>query len=259
MKKLLIVGNWKMAPNTAKEAVKIWKPIQKTAHNLKHVETVICPPAVYLAHLGTLVTDRNCVLGAQDVSADTDVPHTGEISAPMVFDARARYAIIGHSERRARGETDETVAAKLRTILSYPLSPIVCVGESVRDDSGAWVRELKKQVKTIVSGLTEVQLARVVIAYEPIWAIGSKAKRSATPSECRDAVGVIRQIVADILKSDTVAQSMTALYGGSVNPENAIEFLQDGGIQGFLVGRASLDAKAFVQILKVAETKAKKS
>lgn len=258
MKKFLIVGNWKMAPERARDAEKTFKAIQKTAHTLKHVETVICPPAVYLAHLGALVTNRTCVLGAQDVSADTDIPHTGEISAPMVFDARARYVLLGHSERRARGETDESVAAKLKTVLSYPLSPIVCIGEMKRDDDGVWLRELKKQTKAVFSGLTDVELSRVVLAYEPVWAIGAKAKRSATAAECRDAVGAIRQAVADMMKSDTVAQKMTIIYGASVSPENAASFLIEGGVQGLLPGRVSLDPKAFSQILKTIDTLGKK-
>lgn len=249
MKKFLVVGNWKMAPERARDAVKIWKPIQKTAHGLKHVETVICPPAVYLAHLGTLVTDRTCVLGAQDVSADTDAPHTGEISAPMVFDARARYVILGHSERRARGESDEDVNAKLRTVLSYPLSPIVCVGEPVRDDASVWVRTLKKQVTSVLANLSDTELARVVIAYEPVWAIGSKAKRAATVTECRDAIGVIRQAIADV-SSQERAQKISILYGGSVNETTGTSFLMEGGANGLLVGRISLDPKAFSSLLK---------
>lgn len=257
MKKFLIVGNWKMAPQKAKEAEKMFKGIQKTAHSLKHVETVICPPAVYLAQLGALVTNRTCVLGAQDVSADTDAPHTGEISAPMVFDIRARYVILGHSERRARGETDELVRDKVKTVLQYPLSPIVCVGEVVRDDAGVWVRTLKKQVQSVIRELSDEELSRVVIAYEPVWAIGAKAKRAATATECRDAIGIVRQAIADSASQER-ARKMAILYGASVDADNASGFLTEGGANGLLSGRISLDPKGFGQLVKAVEALGKK-
>lgn len=251
--KKLIVANWKMNPAKGSEARKMFLGISKVANTLKKVETVVCPPLVYLESLGALVESRSCVLGAQDAFWEHSGAYTGQVSPDMVFNTKARYVIVGHSERRAMGETDEQVNMKIRGILQFPLIPIVCVGEKERDSEGAYIRNLKNQLKRSLEGLSQADLSRVVIAYEPVWAIGAKATGACNPAECREIVQVVRQVVADLSGSTDRAREAVVLYGGSVDATNAQGFLEDGLVQGLLVGRASLDPKTFNQILKIAE------
>ncbi len=249
----MIVGNWKMNPVKGSEASKMFASINKVAANMKNVETVICPPLVYLESLGAMVTTRACVLGAQDAFWEHEGAYTGQVSPDMVFNTKARYVIVGHSERRAIGETEEIIGLKLKSILQFPLIPILCVGENERDDDAYYIKEVKKQLKDSIDKLTVEEISRLVIAYEPVWAIGKKAKAPCTPAECREIVQVIRQVFADMLNSTEVAKGIPVLYGGSVDAENATGFLTDGLVQGLLVGRASLDPKVFSQIIKIAE------
>lgn len=251
--KKLIIANWKMNPVKGTEARKMFQAINRSAATMKSVETVVCPPLVYLESLGTLVTTRSCVLGAQDAFWEHAGAYTGQVSPDMVFNTKARYIIVGHSERRAMGETDEQVALKLKSILQFPLIPVLCIGEKTRDDDGAYIKEIRKQLKASLVGLTKEEIARLVIAYEPVWAIGKNAKAPCTPAECREVVQVIRQVLADQLGSTALVAQIPVVYGGSVDAVNAESFLLDGLVAGLLVGRASLDPKQFVQIIKIAE------
>lgn len=251
--KKLIIANWKMNPVKGTEARKMFQGINKTASSLKNVETVVCPPLVYLESLGTLVTHRSCVLGAQDAFWEHQGSYTGQVSPDMVFNTKARYVIVGHSERRAMGETDELVAKKLKSILQFPLIPVVCIGEKKRDDDAQYIKEIKKQFKDSIAGLTLDEIKRLVIAYEPVWAIGSHAQGVCSPASCREIVQVIRQVLADVMGSTDAAKQVPVVYGGSVDTENAQGFLEDGLVQGLLIGRASLDPKGFGTILKIAE------
>ena len=251
--KKLIIANWKMNPVKGAEARKMFQGINKVAVTLKNVETVVCPPLVYLESLGTLVTNRACVLGAQDAFWEHAGAYTGQVSPDMVFNTKARYVIVGHSERRAMGETDEVVAKKLKSILQFPLIPVVCIGEKKRDDDAHYIKELKKQLKDSISGLMLDEIKRLVIAYEPVWAIGKNAQGVCSPASCREVVQVIRQVLADVMGSTEYAKQVPVVYGGSVDSENAQAFLVDGLVQGLLVGRASLDPKTFGVIQKIAE------
>ncbi len=251
--KKLIVANWKMNPVDGKTALAWFKKIQIIAHkNAKNVETVVCPPSVYLQSLQSIVTDRACVLGAQDCFYESVGSYTGQISPEMIFNARARYVIVGHSERRELGETNEMVNKKIQKVLQYPLSVIVCVGEKKRFDNGAHFKEIKKQLVECLVGIPVSSYDRIIIAYEPIWAIGKSALRSATVDECFEMVTVIRRSIAEITHNQIIAQNIFVLYGGSSNAENAVEFLTTGGANGLLVGRASLDPKEFGAMIGVA-------
>lgn len=231
----------------------MFQAINKVAASMKSVETVVCPPLVYLESLGTLVTTRSCVLGAQDAFWEHEGAYTGQVSPDMVFNTKARYVIVGHSERRAMGETDEIIAKKLKSILQFPLIPILCIGEKKRDDDGAYIKEIRRQLEASIEGLTSEELSRLVIAYEPIWAIGKNAHAPCSPAECREVVQVVRQVLADKLASTEAVKNISIVYGGSVDPANAELFLVDGLVSGLLVGRASLDPKSFNQIIKIAE------
>lgn len=250
--KKLIIANWKMNPVKGTEARKMFQAINKIASVQKNVETVVCPPLVYLESLGTLVTTRSCVLGAQDAFWEHVGSYTGQVSPDMVFNTKARYVIVGHSERRAMGETNEQVAKKLKSILQFPLIPVVCIGELSRDDDGMYIKEIRKQFKASIDGLTKEEVLRLVVAYEPVWAIGKNAQ-ACSPAECREVVQVLRQVLADVLGSTDQVKNIPMMYGGSVDADNAASFLTDGLVSGLLVGRASLDPKAFSQIIKIAE------
>lgn len=251
--KKLIVANWKMNPTDGKTALTWFKKIQTTAHKYgKAVETVICPPSVYLQSLQSVVTDRSCVLGAQDCFYESVGSYTGQISPEMIFNARARYVIVGHSERRELGETNEIVNKKIKKIVQYPLSIILCVGEKKRTDNGAHFKEIKKQLTECLKDVSLKDYERIVIAYEPIWAVGKDAVRSATAQECFEMITVIRRSIAEITGDQHVAQKIIVLYGGSSNSENMEEFLTTGVANGLLVGRASLDPKEFGKMIRVA-------
>lgn len=248
-----MVANWKMNPTQGKTAMAWFRSIQK--HTLKYVsnvETVVCPPAVYLSQLQELVTNRSCVLGAQDCFYESSGAYTGEISPEMIFNTRARTVIVGHSERRAIGETNMLINKKIKKILDYPLSVIVCVGEQKRSDNGIHFKEIKKQLAECLMDIPLDRFDRVVIAYEPIWAIGKDAKRPATAQECFEMVTVIRRSIAEITENQLIGQNITVLYGGSSNAENTTEFLTVGGADGLLIGRSSLDPKEFGKMIAIA-------
>ena len=170
----------------------------------------------------------------------------------MVFNAKARYVIVGHSERRELGETNEVVNKKVKKILQYPLSVIICVGEKKRSDNGAHFKEIKKQLAECLKDVTVKDFERIVIAYEPIWAIGKDAKRPATAEECFEMITVIKRSISEITNNQTVAHLVPVLYGGSSNAENTKEFLTVGGASGLLVGRASMDPKEFGAMISIA-------
>ncbi len=250
--KKLIIANWKMNPTRGLDARKLFKSVNTIASKLKNVETVICPPLVYLESLGELVTNRACVLGSQDAFWEHAGPFTGQVSADMIFGTKARYVIVGHSERRALGETDSDINKKIKSILQFPLIPVLCVGEISRDDDHQFVKLVKNQIRLALVDLTDEEISRVVIAYEPVWAIGSKAKKACEPADCREMSHIIKTVLADLSNSE-ITKNIPILYGGSVNSENSESYLKDGLVDGLLVGRASLDGKEFIKILKIAE------
>ena len=251
--KKLIIANWKMNPIDGKTALAWFKKIQTVAHKYgKSVETVVCPPSVYLQSLQSVVTDRSCILGAQNSFWEASGSFTGEISPEMIFNARARYVIIGHSERRELGETNEIINKKLQKNLQYPLSVILCVGEKKRSDNGAHFKEIKKQLSECLKGIPETLYDRIIIAYEPIWAIGKDAKRSATAEECFEMITVIRRSITEFTNNSELGQNIKVVYGGSSNASNTQEFLTIGGADGLLVGRASLDPKEFGSMITIA-------
>jgi triosephosphate isomerase len=255
--KKLIIANWKMNPVKGTEARKMFQNINKVATTMKYVETVICPPLIYLESLGSLITSRSCVLGAQDAFWEHVGAYTGQVSPDMLFNTKARYVIVGHSERRAMGETDEMISRKIKSILQFPLIPIVCIGEKSRDDDAMYIKEIRKQLKDSLAGLHPEEIVRIVVAYEPVWAIGKNAKGECTPVACREIVQVIRQLLADLLESTELAKNVPIVYGGSVGVENSLSFLEDGLVNGLLVGRISLDPKLFSKIIKIAEKASK--
>lgn len=251
-KKKLIVGNWKMNPWKMDDARKIFDGVKKEAGKLAHVQTVVCPPFVFLPDLAKKVSGHRVVLGAQDVFFEMEGAYTGEVSPLMLSSFGVKYVIIGHSERRAGGETDEMINKKVLAALKMGLTVVLCVGEQERNDGSEYFSFIKNQIETALVKVQKRTLANIVIAYEPVWAIGAKATGADTPSDFLEITIFIRKTLSDMFDR-TSAQSIPVLYGGSVNEKNSGSFLREGEADGLLVGRASLDPKKFITILKIAE------
>lgn len=251
-KKKLVVGNWKMNPQTAAEASRTFGKIRTTAGKLRKVNTVVCPPSVFLGDLRKGVMGKRLLLGGQDCHFEPDGSHTGEISALQLASVKAKYVIVGHSERRADGETDERIGGKVAAALKSGLSVIVCVGETARDKNGRYLKKIEDQLLRGLASVSQADFERVVIAYEPIWAIGKNALRPAHPRDVFEMKIFVRRVLSDAFGKNH-SEKMLFLYGGSVDAKNARDFLADGEADGLLVGRASLDAGAFGEILKIAE------
>src|SRR5450830_960732 len=184
MKKKIIIGNWKMNPLTGKEAEQLFIGIAKSISTVKKTEIVICPPFIFLEKLKKF--SRKILLGAQDSFLGDVGAFTGEISSQMLYDLGMKYVILGHSERRAMGENNIDINKKIKGSLSAGLRPILCVGESVRDENHEYLNFVKTQLVECLSGISKNSISKVIIAYEPIWAIGKGAIREATPEEFRE-------------------------------------------------------------------------
>lgn len=249
---MLIIANWKMNPQLPEEARDLFQKTKEAASSLANARAVVCPPYVFL---GLFVREAThvCALGVQNVSEEQSGAHTGDISAGQVAALGGQYAIVGHSERRARGETNEAVAQKARAALEAGLTPIVCIGEHERDEEGAYLSFLRTQITESLHGMPKKLRASAAIAYEPIWAVGENAVRADTPEDLLEVSIFIRKVLTEEYGA-RLAEAIPVLYGGSVNAENAGSFLSGGGVRGLLVGRASLDADEFAAILKDADT-----
>ncbi len=250
--KKLIIGNWKMYPQTVKEASAKFNVIKKTAGTLRNVQTVVCPPSIFAGDLRKLVTGHRCVLGAQNAWIDSEGAFTGEVSPAMIASLSFPYVIIGHSERRAMGETDELINKKIIAALKVGLTVVLCVGEHERDADGEYLKFISAQLRSDLKNIQRRDLEKVVVAYEPIWAIGKNALRAATPEDAHEVTISIKKTLADL--SGAPAGDLAVLYGGSVDAKNAGEFLLKSGVVGLLVGRASLDTDVFMEILKKADS-----
>jgi triosephosphate isomerase len=251
MSKKIIIGNWKMNPLTLKEAEKLFNDVAKNVSTVKKTEVVICPPFLYLEKLKKISKKIN--LGAQNAFWGDVGAYTGEVSAEMLYNIGARYVILGHSERRALGESNTDVNKKVRASLSAGLRPILCVGESARDENHGYFNLVKMQLEECLAGISKNSISKITIAYEPIWAISSTPNRQdATSDDSREMAIFIRKILSD--KFGEEVSNMRIIYGGSANEKDAEEFLKNGGVDGLLAGRASLDAKKFAEIVKICET-----
>jgi triosephosphate isomerase len=248
----VIAGNWK-CHTRLESAVALAKGLRQSLGGVDGVEVVVCPPFVYLTAVGDALAGSSLRLGSQDVHWQDDVAATGEVGPQMVAEL-AQYAIIGHSERRHQfGETDEMVARKVKAALAAGLRPIMCVGEKLQEREAAMTEEVL--VRQVRSGLDGAGVPDgFIIAYEPVWAIGSG--RAATPEIADEAVAVIRREVAS-LHGGAKADTVRILYGGSVTADNVAEFVARDGIDGALVGGASLKVDAFAGITReIARAKA---
>lgn len=249
MRKKIIAANWKMNKDV-NETSEFIASFQKEMQTYDcPAEVIICPPLISLHTAARLLQGSKIELGAQNFHYEDDGAYTGETSARMLKSLGVRYVIVGHSERRHHfGETDEVVSKKVKKALSSGLKVILCIGESLDErDGGVTEMVLERQVTTALNGLTEQQMSAIVIAYEPIWAIGTG--RNATPQQAEDAHAFIRSVVAKLFNKE-VASALTIQYGGSVKPDNASQLLSQPDVDGALVGGASLAADSFAKIVK---------
>jgi triosephosphate isomerase len=248
MRTPLIAGNWKMFKTVA-ETVKHVKALRALVKDITNVEIVVAPPFPSIHAAADALRGSNVFVAAQNLYWEREGAFTGEVSAPMIKDAGAELVIIGHSERRTLfGETDATVNRKIGAAFASVLTPIVCIGETLdqreRDET---LDVLDRQIKSGLDGVTSEQLVRLVIAYEPVWAIGTG--RNATPTQAGDAHSHIRQRLRQWFGVEA-ADRCRVIYGGSVKPENIRDLIAQPDVDGALVGGASLDVQSFFEILK---------
>jgi triosephosphate isomerase len=248
MRMPLCVANWKMY-GTLAEARPLATGVRDGLRRAKDVEVVLCPPFTALSAVGEILAGGSVALGAQNCHPEPSGAHTGEIAPPMLAELGCRYVILGHSERRRElGETDELINRKLRAVLAHGLTPILCVGETAEERrQGLTFTTVEGQLR---AGLAEVSLetmAGVVLAYEPVWAIGTGA--NATPGQAAEVHGYLRGLLSELASKDA-ASAIRIVYGGSVKPENAELLAAEAEIDGALVGGASLNAQGFVTIVK---------
>ncbi len=246
----IIAGNWKMH-KTEQEAFRLASDLKRRLAHVEAVKVVICPPFTSLSSAKKAIEDSKLLLGAQNMCWEEEGAYTGEISPPMLLGTGCAYVILGHSERRSYfSETDESVNSKVKSALEFGLSPIICVGEKLEQREANKTEQIvENQVEGAFRDLDAEQAEKTVIAYEPVWAIGTG--RTATPQQANEVHLYIRELLS-LRFSKGCSEKINILYGGSVKPENSRELLNMPEIDGALVGGASLDAEAFEKIVKSA-------
>lgn len=250
MRRKLVVGNWKMVGLLARNKA-LLEGVLAGVRDLKQADYAVCVPFPYLAQAQSLLQGSNVSWGAQNLSQHAEGAFTGEVAAGMLLDFGCKYVIIGHSERRSMyGESDDVVAAKVEAALKAGLTPILCVGETLAErESGVTEAVVARQLDAVVERVGVKALAKTVLAYEPVWAIGTG--KTASPDQAQAVHAFIRQRVAK--QDGQVAEGLCILYGGSMKPANAVELLSMPDIDGGLIGGASLVADDFVAICRAGQ------
>ena len=248
MRRPIITGNWKMNNNSA-ESVELVSQLRKMISGVKEVEVVVAPPYTALGFVATAIKGSTIALSSQNIFWEEKGAFTGEISPSMLKDIGCQYAIIGHSERRQYfGETNETVNKRLKAALDASLTPIVCIGETLEErEADKTLSVIEKQVKEGFAGISSGEMEKIVIAYEPVWAIGTG--KTATPEQAQEIHQFIRGMLAQVF-DEGVAEGIRILYGGSVKPDNVDQLMSQKDIDGALVGGASLKADSFARIVQ---------
>jgi triosephosphate isomerase len=247
-RKLIIAGNWKMNKTVA-EALDLVNGIKRELNSVKEVDVVVCPPFTALSEVSKAILDSNLRLGAQNMSDQNFGAFTGEICAGMLKEFSVRYVILGHSERRQyQRESDELINQKVLAAHAASIKPILCVGETLAErESGAMQTVLLAQVRGCVAGLTKEQMEETIVAYEPVWAIGTG--RTASSQQAQEAHAYLRGLIAKFF-DDATARRVRIQYGGSVKAANARELMSQPDVDGALVGGASLEERSFADIVK---------
>jgi len=245
---MLIVSNWKAYIADTKTAKALVAAAKRATRS--KVQLIIAPPAPYIGLFtdGKAPKSKKLSFAAQDVSLSTGGAATGEVTAVALAGLGLTHVIVGHSERRAMGETDDVILAKVQHVLANGLTPILCIGERQRDPEAKYLSFLRMQLAAVFTPLSPRDRGRVIVAYEPIWAIGKSASDSIQPHDLHEMVLYIRKVLADYLPSG--AKNISILYGGSVEPANIRALAEEGQVQGFLVGRASTDVASYTGLIK---------
>lgn len=239
-----------MNPKTWDEAKSIGSKTRFATKNLRNVDVVTCPPHVFIHALDSKVKISSFHIGAQTCSYEEEGPHTGEVSAKMLASMGVEYVIVGHSEERTAGDTNEKVNRRMKRVIESGMTAIVCIGEKTRDENGAHLDFLKNQIKETFLDIGRDLAKKIIIAYEPVWAIG--AKESMVPEQVYEMSIFIRKVMSDIFDQET-GMKIKILYGGSVNFRNAGEIIKLGKVDGLLVGRESVNMPGFRELLKAVD------
>lgn len=247
--KLILIANWKNHPSSLREADRLVTAFSKRKKLFKKVSAYIAPPLPYIDLVARKAKSFS-TLAAQDIFFTADGTHTGVVTPDILKSFGVKLCIIGHSERRKLGETNQVVAEKVKTALKAGITPLICIGEEVHDVEGNYFEFLSEQIRASLEGIRRKDDAqRLVIAYEPIWAIGKKGKDAMEASDLSQMVIFIKKTLTEIFGRES-ADKIPVIYGGSVEPINAKSLMKETGVRGFLVGHASLDAKSFVSIVE---------
>jgi triosephosphate isomerase len=251
LRRKLIAGNWKMN-KTAGDGVALTKDIVAEIGRIGSVDVVVCPPFTALEGVGRALEDQSIKLGAQNMNPEKSGAFTGEVSAEMLRALFVTHVILGHSERRTFfGDTDAFVNKKVVAALANQLKPILCVGETLGErEAGSTLAVVQRHTESGLAGVTAEQMANVIIAYEPVWAIGTG--KVATTAQAQEVHAFIRDLLTKLYGAP-VAQKVRILYGGSMKPSNAPELLSQKDIDGGLIGGAALEARSFIDLVKAAE------
>jgi len=247
-RRLIIAGNWKMNKTVA-EALDLVQGLKRELASLKEVDAVVCPPFTALEAVSKAILDSNIRLGAQNMSEHAGGAYTGEIAAAMLKEFSVRYVILGHSERRQyQKESDLLISRKALAAHAAAIKPIVCVGETLEErESGRTEKIIGSQLEGSLAGFSKEQMQETVLAYEPVWAIGTG--RNATPQQAQEVHAFIRQTLVTLF-DDAVAKRVRVQYGGSVKASNARELMSQPDVDGALVGGAALEIRSFSDIIK---------
>lgn len=252
-KKTYIIGNWKMNPKTSIEAETIFSTLQSLYTPNPKLSVVVCPPIIFLGDLEAVNTKNNIHIGSQDVFWEKIgkkiTTYTGEIALEQLKDSKVDTVIVGHSERRALGESAHVVALKVEAVTSFGMNAVLCIGETTRDASGDYFSVVKEQLVSALKNIPPAHMKRVRIAYEPVWAIGDGGEAIRT-HDMHEMSIYIRKTLIDLFDTH-IASRTPILYGGSVTRENAEMLMKEGQVDGFLIGRASLDPTHFIDILSL--------
>ncbi|MFH1655002.1 MAG: triose-phosphate isomerase [Candidatus Omnitrophota bacterium] len=248
MRKIIIAGNWKMN-KTVSEAIELANGLKRNLYETTNIEIVICPTFIALNEISEMISQSNIDLGAQNVYWEENGAFTGEISLPMLKDIGCKYVILGHSERRKYfNETNVNINKKIKATLEIDLIPIVCVGETLKErEDNKTFDIVKTQVQECLKDISLEDYSRLIIAYEPVWAIGTG--KNATPQQAQEVHKFIRDLLVKIFNKDG-AEAIRIQYGGSVKPGNIQELINQPDIDGALIGGASLDVNSFTEIVK---------
>jgi len=246
MSKSILVANWKNHPASLEEAKSLLKEMGKKKGVYRKLALFVAPPLPYMEAVAEKAGGF-AKLAAQDVSLAGRGSHTGEVTPEILKSLGARLAILGHSERRAMGESSEMVSRKIKTALRAGIAPLICVGELERDKDGEHFEHLREEIKATLAGIPKNMAASIIVAYEPVWAIGKRAKDALPPAEVTQSIIFIKKVLVDLYGRST-AEKIPIIYGGSVEPANAGALAKETGIAGFLVGHASLKAKNMEEI-----------